>query len=271
MRPFALIAFMSLAACPSSRGPSPTAPVMPDVVRLASDTAEYHVVEHRRTGHTVRGQPLVSSGRRDVWLAGALTPASGGLTARWVLDSIVVAAADPLGPPETGTARGTTFSAMVGENGSTGQVDVDRERTELLDAVGERLQGLLPRLPAGGARIGASWTDTTEHGRRAGGIAVTARTVGRRRAAGWTTWAGAPALEIVSEGDYILTGRGEHAGQEVELEGTGRRHARHYLDPSGRLLGAIGSDSVTLEVRLVAGGLVIPIRQWSADTVEAWR
>jgi hypothetical protein len=249
MRPFALIAFMSLAACPSSRGPAPTVPVMPDVVRLASDTAGYHVVEHRRTEQAVQGQLVVRSVRRDTWIAAALTPVSDGLTARWVLDSIVVEAADPLGSPEAGTARGATFSATVREG----------------------LRQLLPRIPAGGARIGASWVDTTEHDLRAGGIAVTARTVSRHSAAGWTTWAGAPAVEIVSEDGYTLTGSGEHAGHEIALEGTGRRHQRYYLDPAGRSLGGTGVDSASIEVRLVATGLVIPVRQWSADTVEARR
>jgi len=272
MRPFALIAVMSLAACPSSRGPTSAAPVMPQAVRLIPDTARYHLTLRQRVEQTVRDQPMVSTLRRDLWVAAELTPADGGLGARWVLDSLTVEApGGPFGPPETATAPGSTYHAIVLEGRGVSRVELDRERTDLLAAVGEQLRGLLPRLPAGGARIGASWTDTTEHDRRAGGLAVTTTTVSRRHAAGWTTWSDTPALEIVSDGDYILTGRGEQAGQPIELEGTGRRHARHYLDPSGRLLGGIGSDSVTLEVRLVAGGLVIPVRQWSADTVEARR
>jgi hypothetical protein len=89
--------------------------------------------------------------------------------------------------------------------------------------------------------------------------------------AGWTTWGGAPALEIISLGDYTVTGEGTHAGHPVSLSGTGRRHVRHYLSPSGRLLAGVAADTAALEVRLVALGRTIPARHWSADTVEARR
>jgi hypothetical protein len=272
MRPFALIAFLSLTACPSPRGPAAAGPVRPEVVRLIPDTARYHVALRQRVEQTVRDQPLVSILRRDLWVAAELTPADGGLGARWVLDSLAVEApGGPFGPPETAAARGSAYHAIVREGASVARVELDRERTDLLDAVGEQLRELLPPLPSGGARIGASWIDTTEHDLRAGGITVTGRTVRHHRVAGWTTWADAPALEIVSEGRYTLTGSGAHAGQEIMVEGTGRRHGHHYLDPAGRALGGTGVDSASLEVRLVASHLVIPVRQWTADTVEARR
>lgn len=270
MRRFPLVMVLPSLGCLSGRAPAPAS--LPESVRLTPDTARYRLVDHRRVEQRVQGQALVTAVRTDLWLVLALTPADDALDARWRLDS--AASAAPVGGfdrAEADAMRGSTFSAKVREDGSLTRFGADREHGDAVERVGQYLRDFLPRLPAGGARPGAEWTDTTELATGPRGLTVTAHAVSRRLVTGWTTWAGVPALEIATEGTYTLTGSGEQTGQELAVEGTGKRHRRQYLDPRGRFLGMTGADTADIEVRLVASGLVIPVRQSSVDTVEAWR
>ncbi|HET7040040.1 MAG TPA: hypothetical protein VFH97_09130 [Gemmatimonadales bacterium] len=267
MRLLALASLPFLVSCWWRSDPAPATPILPEVVFLTPDTARYRVVEHERTEQTVNGGPLAVGETRTTWLTATLAAADSGLAAAWALDSVVATgdreAAGPFAP-------GIAFHGTMDRDGRVTGLDAGRADSLATAPITDLLGRFYPVM-RGGARPGAAWEDTTEilTGR---GVLLRGRSVNRRSVSAWTTWAGVPALEIAVTSDYTLAGSGRISGQlDVAIEGTGRRHARRYVDSRGRYLGGMAADTADLEARVAGTGLVIPIRRMSADTVEAGR
>jgi hypothetical protein len=252
------------------RAPSPTEISPPASVALAADTASYRVVGRRLVRQVVQGQALAHQITVGASIRTTLAPADQGLAARLTLDS-----ADVRGPgltPESapGTGR-VVLTAAVGPDGAVATTVPDRRPSAVLDHVGETLRGFWPRLPAGGTSPGVQWTDTSEFTSRVGDLPLVIVSVNRRTTGDWVQCAGATCLPIVTEETFTVTGNGRQSGNELAIEGTGRRYLRQFLSATGRYLGGTGADTTDFEIRLVATGTVVPVRVSGVDTVEVRR
>lgn len=97
---------------------------------------------------------------------------------------------------------------------------------------------------------------------------LTVRSVNAHRAMDWRPFEGHRALPVRTESVYTLQGAGEQSGQTLSFDGAGRRHSVDFLSAGGNYLGSVAVDTSTFEVLLTQIGMVIPGRQWSADTVR---
>jgi hypothetical protein len=116
-------------------------------------------------------------------------------------------------------------------------------------------------LPAGGARDGAEWPHVDTTLVQAPSVSLQEVATGRTRAAAVVEAGGQRALRL--QGDDAITqgGTGSMSGQSVQIQGSGMRRHEHTLALDGRLLGATGSDSLTLTYTVPAMGQTVPAVQ----------
>jgi hypothetical protein len=274
MRRLVLLVNCAAVACGPSAGGARTdnVPVPPAerVVRLVADTSTYVAVSHHHVEQDFQGQQTANDVATRTWLSVTLAPATGDtLAARVVVDSVDQTGGG-LGPADLAAVRGATYTARLAPTGQLVDLTGD-DGPGLHSQLTRAVRDFYPRLPEGGARVGVSWSDTTERDTDAGGVMLTVRAVNQHAAAGFTMWSGQYALRLVTRSDYTMTGEGSQAGQPLTFEGSGRRHLEEYLTAEGRFLGSVAADTARFDVLLTALGMAIPGRQTSVDTIRVVR
>ena len=159
------------------------------------------------------------------------------------------------------SARGTRWTGTLSADGHFSELTSDRTTP-----VGEQLRGMLPELfpvlPAGGARDGATWTDTAKSSIRAMAFDVKEDSRISSRAATDTIRAGGRnGVRIESDVTFTRSGGGSQFGQAVEVQATGRRHVTSRLRPDGVVAETSGTESSDMTLTIPAVGQSLPVKQ----------
>ena len=257
---------------PDAPPPPPAAPPPSShqSVRLGPNTLRYvmHQVIHIDQDFQGMHQPL-DFGLRAFFAATITGPAdSSGYPTTITVDSIV---------PDSGTtapmginlssAKGLSYSGRLTPRGEFRyQLASDTTAAQALTPVVGSFKNFFPRLPAGGAALGATWTDTVSDNDRAAG-AVTVTSVSKAHAAAWEERNTARALRIDVTSEFTIKGSGEQAGQPFEVAGNGLRSGVDYVAVDGRYLGGESRDSTSMTITLPVQAMTIPRTQVSKTTV----
>jgi len=241
-------------------------------VRLGPSALRYvmHQVIHIDQEFQGMRQPL-DFGLRAFFAATITGPAdSSGYPTTLTIDSII---------PDSGTtapmginltiAKGLSFAGRLTPRGEfRNQVASDTVAAQSLSPVVGSFKNFFPRLPSGGAALGATWTDTvTENDRAAGTVTVTS--VNRAHAAAWEERNAPPvrALRIDVNSEFTIKGSGQQAGQPFEVAGSGLRGGVDFVAADGRYLGGESHDSTSMTITLPVQAMTIPRTQVSRTTV----
>ena len=142
----------------------------------------------------------------------------------------------------------------------------DSVAAQSLSPVVGSFKNFFPRLPPGGALLGAAWTDTsTDNDRAAGSVTVTS--INRAHAATWEDRNGGRALRLEVASDFSIKGSGQQAGQPFEVTGTGVRSGIDFVTADGRYTGGESHDSSSMTITLPIQAMTIPRTQVSRTTV----
>ena len=267
IRPAALVAIHTLAAC--GRPPGPPAPVPPETARIAPVTARYHLVEHRHIEQVLHERIIVTDAVTRVRFTVAIDSAPTGFAVDATVDSVAVSGDAGVPPGAVTAAAGARLRADVARDGAVRSVSGAGDGNPLLDQLELGMHDLLPRLPPGGATPGAAWTDTTRARGRTAGIPIAIEARGRHHgAADWTAFEGRRVLPLTTETDYALSGEGERGGQWVTMMGTGTSHLRRLVTPEGVVALGIRQDTLRLAIELPGTGVRIPLTQVRTDTLR---
>ncbi len=167
------------------------------------------------------------------------------------------------------SAQGATFTGLLSPDGTLhGFVGGDSAGSVARELADRFLARFFPRIPAAGAEAGMEWRDTVETKSTVGGAENSVRLFNHYQAVGWSLHRGEKALQVTTRTDYTFHGSGELVGQDFTVEGAGRRHSTHFLAADGRLLGSFAADTSEAEALLTAAGIVIPVHQTRADTLD---
>lgn len=204
------------------------------------------------------GLPQTQDLTRTVYLSvGSL--AGSPMRVSIALDSLLVGGVG-ISQAAADSARGTHWSGTLSPEGRLSGLTSDR-----VTAVGEQLSGMLPTffpvLPVGGARDGATWTDTLTDTLRAMAFNVRETAVVSSRAAADN------GLRIESSVTFTRTGGGSQFGQAVEVQSTGTRHLTSRLRSDGLLTETTGSESSDMTLTIPAMGQSLPVRQSATFSV----
>ena len=205
------------------------------------------------------GLPQTQTLSRTVYLTVATT-AGTPMTVSITLDSLV-AEGPGAAMLAVDSARGTRWTGTLSADGHFSELTSDRTTP-----VGEQLRGMLPALfpmlPAGGAREGATWTDTAKSSIRAMAFDVKedAR-ISSRAVADTVRSGGRTGLRIESDVTFSRTGGGSQFGQAVEVQATGKRHLTSRLRPDGVVAETGGVESSDMTLTIPAVGQSLPVKQ----------
>jgi hypothetical protein len=239
-------------------------------IRLGPSTLRYLVHRQLRIEQDFGGQLPVAMSYRLFVTATVVGPAdSAGYPASYVIDSVTADSGSYIPPTvNLATARGLMYRGRLAPSGEL------HDLVPSDSAVAQRLAQLLgnprdfyPRMPPGGLRLGADWTDTVSTTEKGVGTEVRVTTITHSTAAAWDTRAGTRALRVDYSGTGTLAGSGEQGGQPFELTGGGTRSGSEYVAADGRFLGGETRDSTGYTVVLLAQGLSVPVRQMLRATV----
>lgn len=263
--PFTMLA---LASCSSGGAPVVTpapAPPPPHVaLRYGPGQATYRTVERRHVEQLFQGQPLITDLAMTVDLSVSLAARDSGFLATFVIDSVTLSG----GPAFPGAARGARFEATLAPTATVEQFEGGDPGNPLEQQLAFLLRDFFPVMPATGVVPGAHWVDTTDTQGTSGGAGISLHAINTRSCPGWTTFADARALEILTESAVAITGSGTQAGQAFTVTGSRRAHGRRYLSAEGLLLGGTSADTTTMRIELSASGAVIPVTQRTTDTTR---
>ncbi|MFI5235435.1 MAG: hypothetical protein ACHQXA_06980 [Gemmatimonadales bacterium] len=195
----------------------------------------------------------------------SVTPAvpgtSGPARINVVVDSVSL---DPDAPATTRSLYdGLVGTRWTGNLAPTGQVSgfaADRHSSGA-DLAAVDLARLLPTLPSGGAKSGASWSDTVDAQFPIQNLQVTERFTANASAS--PAPADTVGLQIETSG--ILARSGENS--QLALGGGGTRSVAFTIGADGRLLSEAGADSVVMKVTVKAVGQSVTLRQLGRFTV----
>jgi hypothetical protein len=196
---------------------------------------------------------------------------TAGYVATIVLDSLQSAVGGvPTVLDSVLPARGTRWTATLTPTGELSALKADRSST-LGDQIGSNLRNLFPALPAGGARAGMDWVDTTEVPIRADAFDAVERSLTRYRAMDSDDPSARNALKLESNGTYQRSGKGTQYDQQLEMTASGSRSAVHYMNPDGTLVSARGNDAGEMTITVPAVGQTVPVKQAGSYTITLSR
>jgi len=285
MRRLALVAAGTLAmACASHSTPSNPTPANPAApppapppssptqgVRLGPSALRYVMAQTIHVEQELPTGPQTLEYGLRVFFAVTITgPAdSTGYPTTVTIDSIVADSGTSLPPMaiSLNAAKGLTYTGRLQSKGEFRSTTVsDSVASQALSPIVGAFKNFFPRLPAAGATLGASWTDTTTENNRAAGT-VTITSVNRSNAVKWEERNKTRSLRIEVISDFTIKGGGQQMGQQYDISGTGRRNGIDYVAADGRYLGGESQDTTSMTITLPVQGLTIPRKQMSKSTV----
>jgi hypothetical protein len=283
----AVLALIALAGCGSTttrsgqpEGPAPepgpiTPPGVPEPtgviyrpVRNAAYTLERHDSLSLQLPGGASQQQLID---RTAYVSVTLVPDTGGYQATIILDSLQASAGGaPAALDSLVPAWGTRWTGSLSANGELSALTADRSTT-MGDQVGATLRSLFPTLPGGGVRVGMEWADTTDVPIRADAFDASERAITSYRAVESDDPRARKAIKLESNGSYDRRGKGVQFEQKLEMSGTGRRTAVHYLSQDGILISARGSEAGDMTITVPAVGQTVPVKQAGSYTIISLR
>ena len=287
MRRLALVAASILAmACASHSTPSnptpanpaapPPAPPAPppsptQTVRLGPSTLRYALAQTIHVEQELpTGPQTLDYGLRVLFRATINGPAdSAGYPTTVTIDSIVADSGSSLPPMNMNlaAAKGLSFSGRLLRSGEfRTQTVSDSAAAQSLSPIIGGFKNFFPMLPAAGATLGATWTDTTTEVNRAAGT-VTITSINRSNAVKWEDRNNTRSLRVEVVSDFTIKGGGQQMGQQYDIAGTGRRTGVDYVAADGRYLGGESQDTTNMTISLPVQGLTIPRKQMSKSIV----
>jgi hypothetical protein len=150
-----------------------------------------------------------------------------------------------------------------------GSAPLDSGTAQNVAQVVGNFRDFLPRIPAGGVRVGAVWNDTISAAQKNGASEITRLSVLQSVAPGLEDHAGSKSVRIETAATYRVTGSGQNSGQPFELGGTGSTTATTFIALDGRFLGGESRDSTTFTITLPVQRLTIPVSQVLNSSVVA--
>jgi len=155
----------------------------------------------------------------------------------------------------------TRWTGTLSPDGHFSELTTDRTTP-----VGEQLRGMLPSLfpvlPAGGAREGATWTDSASSSIRAMAFDVKENAhISSRAVADTVRLGGRNGLRIESDVTFSRSGGGSQFGQAVEVQATGKRQVTSRLRPDGVVTETRGVESSDMTLTIPAVGQSLPVKQ----------
>jgi len=261
------------AAAPPAGAPAPLPPVLQPTgpgIHFVPTVQRYVIHSLRRVEQELAGQQPTEMGYRVFVSARIAGPAdAAGYAVTHAVDSIIPDSGAFV-PPNVNfaVARGLRFSGRLAPWGEVRDVTAsDSMQARMVAQLLGNLRDFYPRLPSGGLRPGAVWTDTVMTSERGGGSEVVVSAIRLSTAMGWEQCPAGRCVRINVQGPYTVLGTGEQGGQPFELVGSGTRSALEFVSADGRYLGGELRDSASLSVNLPAQGMTIPIRQTLHSTV----
>jgi len=256
---------------PAAPPPPAPPPAQPQGVRLGPSALRYvmHQVIHIDQEFQGMRQPL-DYGLRVFFAVTISGPADSiGYPTTITVDSIA---------PDSGTTvpMGINLSAakalsFVGRLTPRGEfrnhAASDSIAALALSPIVGSFRNFFPRLPASGAVLGATWSDTTTENDRAAG-SVTVTSINRSHAAAWEDRHGVRTMRVEVTSDFTIKGSGQQAGQPFEVAGAGMRSGLDYIAVDGRYMGGESHDSTSMTISLPMQGMTIPRTQVSRTTVS---
>jgi hypothetical protein len=235
------------------------APAAPSAGALAYRTGGASYAYQRHDSITMQlpgGANQAQETDRTAYLTMAIAPEGALYRATVRLDSLRQGAAGaPIAPDSLVAAEGTRWTALLSPDGRLTNLRADRTNG-IADQVGAAIPNLFPLLPPGGAREGASWSDTTQRTLRADAFNATEHGTTAYRA----TRSEGPALVIESRTAFQRSGSGGQGGQPMEMTSQGVRQAT-YRFGNGMVLSAEGADSAEMTITVPALGQSVPVSQ----------
>jgi hypothetical protein len=166
-----------------------------------------------------------------------------------------------------GAAKGLSYRGRLSPRGDfRDPVPSDSAASQAVSPIVGSFRNFFPRLPAGGATLGATWSDTTTDQQAAVGT-ITVTSANHSRAAAWEERSATRALRVEVTSDFTIRGSGQQMGQSFEVNGSGARNGVDYIAIDGRFLGGESRDSTTMTIVLPMQSLTIPRKQASRTTV----
>lgn len=273
MRPFAATTLLALAACAGPAGtasaPAPEGP--PSTFRYQPAVAHYRGVQHRHVEQEFQGQVTSNDQVTRYRLTVAVTGEAEPYETRFTLDSLDLTGAQGLSPDQVADVRGAAFSGMMLSSGRLETFTVGDSSQSLGMQVAATLRDFFPVIPEAGVEPGTTWADTASRSVVSNGIELAVETISQHESVAWTELAGVRVLEVLTTSEYTVSGTGQQGGQDLELEGVGRTYATRFLADDGTYSGSISADTAEIDVFLTGLGLIVPVRQYSADTLQAVR
>jgi hypothetical protein len=268
------------AATPSPYAPAasqpaapPTPPAKPraDPVRYGPSAVRYLVHRQLHIQQALGDQNQMQDLGVRIFVVLAITgPADAvGYPTTVTVDSMV---ADSGTPPRVADnlvkVRKLVFAGRVVAKGEfVNAVPSDSALAQSVVQLLGNFRDFLPRLPAGGVKPGAAWTDTVETTQKGSDAEGSRRTIMHASATPWGDQAGVPTLRVESSQSYSVSGSGKNAGQPYELAGSGSANGTALLTADGRYMGGESRDSTTLTIRLPAQGVSVPVVQLTRTTI----
>jgi hypothetical protein len=205
--------------------------------------------------------------RNDLELVNYLTitlnDTTGGQTVHAVLDSMTKPAANPV-PDQAmmDSAKGRTWHALLGSDGRIS--GVKRVDSTSGGQVSDLISNFFPHTRPG-AKVGDTWTDTSETTSSQEGQTLTTRTVTNYSVTGTETRNGARALKLETAFSLSQTGEIVQQGQSLSVDGTGTGTATYFVTQDGRYLG--GNSTTSAELQITAASIPAPIPVQVKNTV----
>ncbi|MBI1966950.1 MAG: hypothetical protein HYS40_03075 [Gemmatimonadetes bacterium] len=249
------------AAQPTDSGP----------IRLGPSALQYVVTRRIDRVQEFAGQEQRSSLGFSIYVAVTIRgPAvASGYPTTFTIDSITADSGLALPPGvNLDLARGLGYSGVLTPVGDFRGVPSDSTAARALASILGGFRDFYPRLPPAGLVLGAAWIDTITRIEPSGVFdQLTITSIHESRAAAWEAGDAGRMLRIDVAGTVTLAGRGQQAGEPVELDGTGTMNATEFVAADGRYLGGVSRDSTSLAITLRAQGMVVPIRQVTRSSI----
>jgi len=180
------------------------------------------------------------------------------------LDSIVANAEGRPMEAAMDSVRGLRWEAPAGRQGLSAPLRPSIP-TVLAEQLGAALGLLFAQLPTGGAEVGKGWSDSERVNLRLDAFRATEDA---RREVNVTaaSTAGSP-LELMVQADLTRSGVALVGGQELRMQGAGRREAHYHLAAGGWPARLVSRDSLALSVTMP--GNTVPVQWITRIVIEA--
>jgi hypothetical protein len=177
-----------------------------------------------------------------------------------LVDSLQTREAGLVSPLALDSLRGMRWTGILSPEGRMGRLTANRA-TLLGAPLDGQFRLLFPVLPPGGARSGATWSDSTSDtvqvsafgGRDQARLQYSTGEAERAM--------GQPVLPVKLQRLSTITGLATQSGQTISLSGTDSTEATYRISSPGRLLAVDGSSNSTLTISIPSVGQTLPATQ----------